>query len=161
MNRSEYNHQYYLKNRDKIRQHQNQKYENDPKWKDVTYKKHMIWYHNLPEDEREKLLEAMRKRGRKERKEVKIQIMKLCGRGKTACLKCGIDDIDVLTIDHINGRIGESRKTIDKNKSHYGYSLWKKILKGQLNKAEYQTLCMNCNWKRHLNRIRINPEVIT
>lgn len=96
----------------------------------------------------------MKIRGNKLRKETKYQIMKLCGNGKVECVICRIKDIDVLTIDHINGREGKARKVKNKNNKYYGYSLWYKILKGKLNKSEYQTLCMNCNWKRHLNRIR-------
>ena len=153
MNRSEYNHQYYLKNRDRIRRHQNEKY-NDLSYQDQMYKKHMRWYHDLPKTKKDKLLESMRIRGRNNRKEVKKEVMKLCGKGSASCLICKISDIDVLTIDHINGRQGESRKSNDVNLRYYGYSLWQKILKGELNKSEYQTLCMNCNWKRHLTKIR-------
>lgn len=153
MNLSEYNHQYYIKNQERIRKKQKMKYTNLA-WKNKTYQKHRDWYNNLPRVEKEKLLANMRRNGDRIRKNTKIQVMKLCGNQKVACVICGIDDIDVLTIDHKNGRMGNARKSRDKNLEHYGYSLWLKILKGKLPKSEFQTLCMNCNWKRHLNKIR-------
>lgn len=60
------------------------------------------------------------------------------------CEKCGIDDIRLLTIDHINNDGYQERK----NKT--AYQIYKKIVEMPLSAArkKYQVLCRNCNWLR-------------
>ncbi len=60
------------------------------------------------------------------------------------CKKCGINDLDVLAIDHINNDGHERRKDF---KSHS--SFYKNITKYKPN--DLQLLCMNCNYKKHRN----------
>lgn len=65
------------------------------------------------------------------------------------CVSCGIKDGDVLDIDHIDNSGSSDRK-----KSLYGYNLYRKLKKESWPKDNYQILCKNCNWKKHLSNIR-------
>jgi hypothetical protein len=65
------------------------------------------------------------------------------------CLSCGISDIDVLDIDHIENNGAEDRKN-----NLYGYNLYRKLKKEGWPKDNFQVLCKNCNWKKHLANIR-------
>ena len=60
------------------------------------------------------------------------------------CNKCGIKDVDVLTIDHINNDGADHRRKIGVGKKVY---LW---LKQNNFPKGYQVLCMNCNWKKRM-----------
>jgi hypothetical protein len=82
---------------------------------------------------------------------IKRKVLTHYGRGKCACVKCGIDDIDCLNLDHINndahhrqnnGRVG-------------GEALYKKLM-NQNYPTGYQTLCHNCNQKKALEFCRKN-----
>jgi hypothetical protein len=65
------------------------------------------------------------------------------------CNHCGIADVDVLDIDHINNNGAKHRK-----KGLYGYNLYRYLKKLGFPKDEYQLLCRNCNWKKELKRRR-------
>ena len=166
----------YRKNIEKERElSKNRQYQNYyciPEWRERKLKQQRKWYNSLSKEEKDKRLDSNRKRWqenyqtkykithdkwyKEEHKISKEEVMKLCGNGKAECVLCGNNDIDILTIDHKNGRIGNARKTRDINNHHYGFPFWRKILKGKLDSSKYQTLCMNCNWKKHLNTIKKN-----
>ena len=58
------------------------------------------------------------------------------------CKHCGITDLRLLQIDHVDGGGGKELKKIGV------YGIYCKILKGDT--KGYQLLCANCNWlKRH------------
>lgn len=149
---------------------QKEKYHNDDKWKSNLLQKQNNRYNTIEKEKKELLLENNRKRWHKnyqskykithekwyeeEHKKTKENVMKLCGNGKAQCISCGLSNIDILTIDHKNGRQGLARKTKDINRSHYGFPFWRKILNGKLNYREFQTLCMNCNWLKHLKGLK-------
>ena len=65
------------------------------------------------------------------------------------CCECGITDIDILDIDHINNNGDDDRRN-----NLYGYNLYRHLKKLGYPKNEYQLLCKNCNWKKHLDNIR-------
>lgn len=68
------------------------------------------------------------------------------------CANCGIDDVDVLCIDHINDDGAEHRKHVGSGKAlHY----W---LKREGYPLGYQVLCRNCNWKKHLNYLKVKED---
>lgn len=60
------------------------------------------------------------------------------------CACCGENEIDFLTIDHINGDGNKHRKELG-NKG--GLSFYKWLVENNFPK-EFQTLCMNCNWAK-------------
>ena len=65
--------------------------------------------------------------------------------GSFICNNCGEQDIDVLTIDHIDGKGKEHRKK-DKNAKNNFYQ-W--LQQNEYPKG-YQVLCWNCNIKKSL-----------
>jgi hypothetical protein len=72
----------------------------------------------------------------------KIQVISHYGKGVGACVVCGEDDLNCLSIDHINGGGREHRKRIG---SHF-YA-W--LIKNGFPEG-YQTLCMNCQFKKRV-----------
>lgn len=64
--------------------------------------------------------------------------------GNSRCLCCGINDIDVLAIDHINGQ-----GAFDRDKYGGGVKFYKVLMRNY--PAGYQVLCFNCNFSKHLN----------
>ena len=63
-----------------------------------------------------------------------------------SCAHCGIDDIDVLCLDHINGGGLKQLRELGK---HSGTSYWNWI-RNQGYPPDYQVLCRNCNWKKRI-----------
>jgi hypothetical protein len=65
------------------------------------------------------------------------------------CCSCGIDDFDVLDIDHIfNDGAAERKKNL------FAYNLYRELKKQGYPKDRYQILCKNCNWKKEIQRRR-------
>jgi len=54
------------------------------------------------------------------------------------CVRCGIDDIRVLQVDHINGGGNKEKRNFTNNQ------IRKMIMND--NGSKYQLLCANCNW---------------
>jgi hypothetical protein len=80
---------------------------------------------------------------------LKIEVLTHYGNGKCICVCCGETILDFLTIDHINGRqIHERGKNRDK---YSGRNLWR-YLKREGFPSGYQTLCINCNMGKHINK---------
>ena len=121
--------------------------------KKCHYEKGMIWRRG----NRDRVNKSSRKHYRKDpskhhkavdkaRKKVRIDMIAAYG-GK--CARCGISDVDVLAIDHIYNNGAEDRR------NHlYGYNLYRQLKKLGWPKDEFQLLCKNCNWKKHLENIR-------
>lgn len=74
------------------------------------------------------------------------------------CARCGIEDVDVLCIDHINGGGTKHLKSLHISAGTGFYSWLKK--KGF--PEEFQVLCANCNLKKQveLERGTIAPRVV-
>ena len=64
------------------------------------------------------------------------------------CARCGENDIDVLTIDHVNNDGKHERDIIG---STYAFYSWLK--KHNYPQERYQILCRNCNWKKHIQGV--------
>lgn len=62
------------------------------------------------------------------------------------CARCGVDDIDILTIDHISGNGNEHRRRIGVTSGWHFYE-W---LKRNDFPDGYQVLCFNCNMKKQM-----------
>ena len=67
--------------------------------------------------------------------------------GKICCARCSVSDIDVLTLDHIDGGGRKHRAAIKLNRIY----LW---VKREKYPPGFQVLCMNCNWKKHIESMR-------
>ena len=66
---------------------------------------------------------------------LRIKVVEKLG-GK--CIKCGVDDIRVLQLDHINGGGNKERR-----KGIEAYTVYKRAL--LVGEKEFQILCANCN----------------
>ena len=77
----------------------------------------------------------------KYRQAIKLQVLTHYGQGLCQCVQCGFDDIRALSLDHIDGKGSEHRKSVKKS----GQSFYR-MLKKQGYPVGYQTLCMNCQW---------------
>jgi hypothetical protein len=90
---------------------------------------------------------AHHKRVRVTRARVRLQTVVAYG-GK--CNHCGISDIDVLDLDHIENDGAKERK-----ENLFAYNLYRKLKKEGFPTGRYQILCKNCNWKKELLRRRV------
>lgn len=71
----------------------------------------------------------------------KSSILAHYGNGKLACVKCGFSDIRALSIDHIDGKGVEHRKSLRRG----GVPFYKWLVDNGYPEG-YQTLCMNCQF---------------
>lgn len=90
---------------------------------------------------RDKLLEQVNAHARRRRSALKAALYKKLG-GK--CKRCGITDVRVLCVDHVNGGGWQERK-----ESTYT-TLYTRMLADTTGK--YQLLCHNCNWIKRYER---------
>jgi hypothetical protein len=82
----------------------------------------------------------------------KIRLLTHYGNDKCACVICGENRLDGLSIDHINGGGSKQRKTL----KILGQKLYRWL---EINNYPdgYRTLCMTCQWIEYLKR-RANGE---
>lgn len=91
--------------------------------------------------------EQLNKDQRVWRHRLKIEVLTYYSMGEELqCARCGIKDIDVLCLDHIEGG---GRKDRQKRDTVGGYKLYQQ-LKRESFPAGYQTLCFNCNIKKKI-----------
>lgn len=64
----------------------------------------------------------------------------------SCCGRCGVDDPDVLTIDHVKGRESHERFIVS-------IKLWRQAAREGAG-GRFRLLCFNCNWKSYLERVR-------
>jgi len=74
---------------------------------------------------------------------LKIEVLTHYGKGECACVVCKYNNLDALSIDHINGNGNVHRQTLGNNQTGNHFYLW---LKRNGYPEGYQTLCMNCQW---------------
>jgi hypothetical protein len=98
----------------------------------------------------EKYCLARRKTARKRRKEERARVINHYSNGKNACEICGITDIDVLSIDHINGGGGKHRKET------HGQHIDHLLIMNNFPEG-YRVLCMNCQFKERKRKNQFNP----
>ena len=71
---------------------------------------------------------------------LKYEVMSHYAMSSPSCVRCGITDIDVLNIDHINGQ---------DNMKRTGGHLYRWLRTNNYPNG-YQVLCFNCNFKKSL-----------
>jgi hypothetical protein len=102
-------------------------------------------YHNHPE---------IRKRKKQKRSEQKLVVINHYG-GR--CICCGEGNIVFLTIDHINGGGTQHLRSLGSDSQFYPWLIRNNF------PQDFQVLCMNCNWAKHLLGMcphqQINEEV--
>ncbi len=90
---------------------------------------------------------AVNETARRSRARRKIEVLHKYGE---ACTDCGIDDAEVLAIDHINDD-GAAHRRITGMGSSSAFYAW---LKKNEWPEGFQTLCLNCNHKKYLRSLR-------
>ena len=81
---------------------------------------------------------------KKKNARLKITVLTHYSVGIPTCARCGITDIDVLTIDHVNGGGTKHRRELSSWGSTYRWLIENNFPTG------FQVLCFNCNFKKHL-----------
>ncbi len=111
------------------------------KGKILTLKK--LYY----QEHRDKILKDPKRFARvaKYRRAKKEKVLLHYGGGKLACVECGFTDIRALTIDHLDSGGCNHRKSV-KSGSFY---IW---LAKQAYPEGYQTLCMNCQFIKRVEK---------
>lgn len=66
------------------------------------------------------------------------------------CDECGVDKRVVLTIDHVGGGGNAERRSLGSPTSNF--NVYKKATR-RLNRKRYRTLCFNCQYEDHHNRV--------
>jgi hypothetical protein len=74
--------------------------------------------------------------------------------GQKTCQGCGNPDIDVLTVDHIHD---DGHRT--RIKDGIGSILYRRIINKQIDLNRFQVLCLNCNVRKHTNKVAHRPKV--
>ena len=84
---------------------------------------------------------------------VKREVLTHYGNGIAACVKCAFDNIDALTIDHMNDDGAAHRRTLGGGRNYGGgFYYW---LRARGFPVGYQTLCFNCNGIKEVERRRL------
>jgi len=100
---------------------------------------HKIYMQGWSQSNREKIYIQAKTR----RRDLKVRVLIHYGDGKLACVRCGISDVDVLCIDHINGKAGGIKRPA------YGVAFYRQLEKLGFPDG-FQTLCANCNLKKEI-----------
>jgi hypothetical protein len=135
----------YEKNKTKINADKRHKYATDENYK----RKVLDWKKEQYLRDRDKIIErvgqytkthreVVNERRRKEMAKLKDLAIAAYG-GRCAC--CGETDRHFLSIDHVNGRKGESR-----SKALVGAKMYRWLKRKGYPKEEFRLLCMNCNF---------------
>ena len=104
------------------------------------------WWASHPEEAksiRQKYYCARREKQLLQRQEIKKEVLTFYGNGTYACVHCGESHPACLTLDHINSDGAAQRKELKlRGVSFYQWLQRKGFPVG------YQTLCMNCQFKK-------------
>lgn len=66
------------------------------------------------------------------------------------CVCCGENNCIFLTIDHINGKGSAQRKKLFGSNKVCGQDFYSWLKKNNYPKDNYQILCFNCNFAKHV-----------
>ena len=123
---TEYQKRYYQEHREEIRIRSKLHYDSDPIFR-----------------------EHRKLRTKEHGKEIKIEVLTHYGRGKLACVSCGEHRVACLSIDHINGNGRQDRKA---HGAETGGWVFYNALRRAGFPEGYQTLCMNCQWIKRVEK---------
>lgn len=108
-----------------------------------THKEEIARYY---EEHREEHKENLRIWAQK----IRLEILQKYSGEYPKCAHCGTDDLEVLTIDHINNDGAEHRRSI-KLPAGTAFYYW---LRNNSYPKGFQVLCRNCNYKKLLQHRR-------
>ena len=116
----------------------------------------LLYLRNYSKTHRESMNVNKRKSYRIHRQEISLKakaihlalkklVLAQYGHGNIACVQCGESDLRCLSIDHVNGNGAKHRRSL----GNRGGIVFYKWLKKERFPIGYQTLCMNCQFKRN------------
>lgn len=95
--------------------------------------------------------ETYRESNKLYRDKLRIQVLTTYGNGKLACVCCGEDHHEFLSLDHIYGDGHLERKKLSNgqpSKRKSNQNIFYRLRKQGFPKGRHRTLCMNCNFAR-------------
>lgn len=107
------------------------------------YSKHKNKYNKWSREYRKNNPEKVRKWAIISNQRRRLKVLIHYGGNPPKCAWCGMEDIRVLTIDHIHGGGHQHRKQI-------GCEIFLWLIKNDYPEG-YQVLCRNCNWRKRLD----------
>jgi hypothetical protein len=148
--------EWYLKNKERINEKRNIHYvelKQNPEWFKNNQKNHhnnylknrtkrledSTNYYNTVVKKNPEMIKRRSETARKWDKENRRIVIDHYSYGENCCMICRESDIDVLTIDHINGGGNQHRKILT-------HRIEKQLIKDNFPEG-YRILCMNCNMK--------------
>ncbi|MDO9574127.1 MAG: hypothetical protein Q7I94_03950 [Candidatus Contubernalis sp.] len=93
---------------------------------------------------------------RSRQEKLKTEVLTHYGNNRLACVACGFSDIRALSIDHINDNRAEERRKLGRNflapQTFYNWLKQNGFPEG------YQTLCMNCQFIKQAEKLKLVPK---
>lgn len=157
--RLEYQRLNWAKNKDKYNKKHKEWYQKN---KEEQHQKHQEYYnknkeeilkhnkeHRLKPENHGRYILQHREYNKKYQQTKKQIVINYYSKGKNCCELCGITDMDVLTIDHINGSGSKHRNKVGNN-----IATW--LIKNDFPEG-FRILCMNCQYKERKRKHQFNP----
>lgn len=94
-------------------------------------------------------------RGTKAKNKLKSEVFSVYSCGNPKCNHCGTTELELLTIDHVNGDGSKHRREIFNNNRSGGYKMYQWIKRNDYPK-DFQVLCYNCQYRKR--SIEMKPE---
>jgi hypothetical protein len=110
----------------------------------------LCWNCNFRVIDRQKSDDKKNVKQREVRRKIKSDVMIHYSEGTPVCKECGETDLEVLTIDHVNGGGCQHRKSIGVKGGGSTFYRW---LRKNNYPEGFQVLCFNCN----CSKCRITP----
>ena len=104
--------------------------------------------HKRYSTQRERMLLYDSIRHKQRTQELRLKALSYYSQNEICCVKCRIDDIDVLQLDHIDGGGNKHRSKVGRN-----LNFWRWLEKNSY-PSGFQVLCANCNVKKEIERRR-------
>jgi len=150
--RKAYFRDYYQKHKERIRK-QN-RIHNAIHREEINRKARL--YHHAHREECNQRSKANYAAHRQERKtyqrersqQLKLEVFSHYSGGTPKCAHCGIEDIDILELDHIDNNGAKERRAISTTQGG-GYAFYIRLKRNNYPEG-YQVLCSNCNLKKEI-----------
>ena len=131
----------------------NDKYRTDP----VKRQSHLDYRVKYHAKNRSKIIAQ----DRNQRLRRKAEVLTHYGNGVLACVCCGIDTLDFLTLDHVDANGADHRKDLkgEHGGKATGWFIYRWLMDNNYPEG-YQTLCYNCNVGKHRTKLNKCPHQI-
>jgi len=90
------------------------------------------------------------------RDKLRLDVLNFYSNNAPKCARCGIDDMDVLCIDHIENNGSRQRKELFGDSRQGNQMYW--WLRKNGFPVGYQVFCWNCNHKKQVENLRNDKE---